>query len=200
MRKNKPIHYLYLLFTAFIVLLVPDRLYAEETSLLFPSIDGFLDLFVQLYPFLVKLLPVIILAALIKIWLLKRKFSLPWNSLEKVSAVTVSETLVEIFILLLLVLFFTPALASILTGIGYSAAASPGGEAVRFIIHTALVIPYHCIIGALLMVIALNLIKTMPREELRRHVKFGALLAAITPALLMVFVFLSRVVLKWTYI
>jgi hypothetical protein len=215
MRKNKSITYTYFLLTVLTVLLfliVPGNLQAQEeeteeatkVTQLIPEKKDFFAFFFKTFPSLfLNLLPIIAMAAFIKVWLLKRKLSIPWKwpQMEKLSIAALAETAVAVLWLFLVIAFFTPAISSVLTdSLKITFADTPGSQGLRFFIHTLAALPFYCIISGLLILILIHLLKPIAKEEMGRYYKYGALLALITPVLLVVFVVAGRVLLKWSYI
>lgn len=215
MRKNKSIIYTYFLLVGLMVLLlliVPENLQAQEEETeeaikiiqLIPQKKDFLAFFLKTFPSLfIKLLPIIAVAAFIKVWLLKRKLSIPWKltEMEKLSIAVLAETAVGVFFLFLVIAFFTPAISFALTdGLKITFADTPGSQTLKFFIHTLVALPFYCIISGLIILVLIHLLKPIEKEERGRYYKYGAFLALITPVLLVVFVFASRLLLKWSYI
>ncbi len=225
MRKNNSTIYTFLLFFVFIILFVPAILSAQEETeegtaeefkpgplwvmlttsekSLTKALEIFgLFLFVKFLPILLKLLPVIVFASLIKIWLLKRKFAVPWKlrSIEKLSITTFAETVVEMYFLLVFIIFFIPAVSSVIKGTALAGTTTEIGLFFKFIVHTLVTIPYQCFLGAVLSLLLLHILTPMGLKELRQYFKFGAFLALIPPATLIVFVFFTRILFKWNYI
>ncbi len=215
MRKNKSTIYTFLFLLVFITLIVPGSLYTEEETeaetdaetkpgplwtLIFFPVGVFMAILKASFLVLLKLFPVVAIASVIKIWLLKRKLSLPWKSIEKLSITTFSETVVEMTFFLFFIFFFTPAIASVLKNIGFTGTTSEIGLFLKFIVHTLVAIPYQCVLGALLSLLLLHILTPMSLKELRRYFKFGASLALIPPVTLIVFIFFTRILFKWNYI
>jgi len=216
MRKNKSIIHTYfvLAFLLALFVMVPGSLLAQEstegqeqeavkTIPLLPLEMGFWKFFFNTFPGLfLQLLPAAAAAALIKTWLLKRKLSIPWNwnPVEKLSLAVLAETLVEILFLFLFVAFFAFALSSFLTDQGIIFADSVGGQTLRFIAYTAVALPYHCFISALLILALIHLVMPLKKDEQRQYYRYGAFLALITPVLLVVFIVVGRMLFKWNYI
>lgn len=171
-------------------------------TLLFPSEKASWKILLKLLPMLLKLLPVILIAAALKVWLLKRKFSIPMKlkPMEKLSVATLSETAVSLYLLLVLIVFFTPAVTSLAADVGLAPAATAWGTFVKLFLHTLFVLPYICVVGAVLILLLISLTTSVNRDGLRGHFKFSAILALITPAVLVVFLLITRIVFKWNYI
>ncbi|NIM17399.1 MAG: hypothetical protein GTO45_35800 [Candidatus Aminicenantes bacterium] len=215
MRKNKSVTYTYFLLAGLAVLLiliVPGNLQAQEEETeeaikiiqLVPQKKDFFAFFFKTFPSLfLKLLPIIAIAAFIKVWLLKRKLSIPWKwtQMEKLSIAALAETAVGVFLLFLVIAFFTPAISSVLTdSLKVTFADTPGSQTLKFFIHTLVALPFYCIISGLIILVLIHLLKPIEKEERGRYYKYGAFLALITPVLLVVFVFVSRILVKWSYI
>jgi hypothetical protein len=157
---------------------------------------------VELSAIFLKLLPVILLAALIKIHIIKRKLAIPWKlrPVEKLSVATVAETVAEMYFLLLFMVFFIPAVSSVLKDTALAAPATEAASFLKFLIHTLVALPYYCVLGGILSLLLFRLVSPKKLEKLGRYFKYGAFLATIPAGLFIVFVFLSRIVLKWNYV
>lgn len=214
MRKNKSSTYAFFFFiilVIFIILIIPGNPKAEEKTaeettpgplwkLLFFPLGVFLNVLEKLLNVLLKLLPVVAIATGIKIWLLKRKLSLPWKSFEKLSITTFSETVVEMSFLLFIMVFFIPAISSLLKDIGLAETVTEIGYFFKFTIYILIVIPYQAVISAILCLLLIHLSTPMNLEEIRQYFKFGALLALILPGILFIFIFIFRILFNWNYI
>ena len=211
MRKNKSKTYTYFLLAVFLILIVPGNLQAQEETeeaikiiQLVPQKKDFFAFFFKAFPSLfLKLLPIIAMAAFIKVWLLKRKLSIPWEltKMEKLSIAVLAETAVGVFFLFLVIAFFTPAISYALTdSLKITFADTPGSQTLKFFIHTLVALPFYCIISGLIIMVLIHLLKPIEKEERGRYYKYSAFLALITPVLLVVFVFVSRILLKWSYL
>jgi hypothetical protein len=227
MRKNRTTTYTFLFIFAFIILIVPAVLSAqdetgseEETAeelgpgplwdLLTNSEVSLKQslaiiaqvLFYKFLPILLKLLPVIVIASLIKIRLMKQKFTIPWKlkPIEKLSITTFAETAVEMYFLLVFIIFFIPAVSSVIKGTALAQTTTEIGRFFKFIVHTLAAIPYQCVLGAILSLLLLHILTPMSLRELRQYFKFGASLALIPPATLIVFIVFTRILFKWNYI
>jgi hypothetical protein len=212
MRKNKSIIYTYFLLAVFLILIVPGNLQAQEEETkeaikiiqLVPQKKDFFAFFFKTFPSLfLKLLPLIAMAAFIKVWLLKRKLSIPWKliEMEKLSIATLAETVVAVFFLFLVIAFLSPAVSFALTdGLKITLADTPGSQALKFFIHTLIALPFYCFISGLIIMVLIHLLKPTEKEERGRYYKYSVFLALITPVFLVVFVLASRILLKWNYI
>ena len=184
MDKNKYTFFTYFLF---IVFLIPGNLLAQET--LFSVFTRFISPF---YLILISPLAVFVIASLIKIWLLKRKLSLPLKGkiIEKLSITTFAETFAESFFLGLIILFFTPAILSLFTDIGLTAPETISGQLLRLIIALLIVMPYQCVVGAILNLLLIHLFVPMNSEKRLQYFKYSVILSLIFPLLMIISMFI----------
>jgi len=184
MDKNKHTFFTYFLF---IVFLIPGNLLAQESLF-----SVFTRLVSPFYLILLFPLAVFVIASLIKIWLLKQKLSLPWKGkiIEKLSITTFAETFAESFFLGLIILFFTPAILSLFSDIGLAAPETISGQLLRLIIALLIVMPYQCVVGAILNLLLIHLITPMNSEKRRQYFKFSVILALIFPLLIIISMFM----------
>jgi hypothetical protein len=184
MDKNKYTGFTYFLF---IVFLIPGNLFAQET--LFSVFTRFVSPF---YLVLISPLAVFVIAFFIKIWLLKRKLSLPWKGkiIEKLPIITFAETFAESFFLGLIILFFTPAIFSLFTDIGLTAPETISGQLLRLIIALIIVMPYQCVVGAILNLLLINLFVPINSGKRRQYFKYSVMLALIFPLLMIISMFI----------
>lgn len=159
-------------------------------------------LFIKFAPILLKILPVLILAALIKTYLLKRKLAVPWKlgSIEKLTVTTFAETVVGMYFLLVFFIFFIPTVSSLIKGTALASTTSETGMFLKFLVHTLFAVPYYCVVGGILSILLLKLVSPEKLEKPGKIFKYGAFLATIPAGLFIVFVFISRIVFKWNYI
>jgi len=178
MRKNKFRNYTFFFLVVIILFLVPGVLHAN-----LPQPLTFVDQMAALLPLFLLFWPltVVVVTAMVKVWLLKKKLAVPWKfkPMEKLCLGTLGETIAEFFFLSLIVGFFTPAVNDVFGHIKFIAAASVG---VKVILHTAIVIPWYCIMGAIAMLVLINFLTTLDKQELRRqYLRTSALLSLILP-------------------
>jgi hypothetical protein len=159
-------------------------------------------LFIKFAPLLLKLLPVIIIAALIKIYLIKRKFAIPWalNPMEKLSVTTLAETIVGMYFLLVFFIFFIPAVSSLIKDTALASTTTETGLFLKFLVHTLFALPYYCVVGGIISLLLFRQVSPEKTGKPGRYFKYGAILATIPAGLFIVFVFLSRIIFKWNYI
>jgi hypothetical protein len=214
MHKNKTIFYTLIVIMILSVFALPATLLAQDEAPAageeapeppkpfkpgFFSMDySFWGMFEQIIPlFLNFFFPVVLLSSLIKIRLIKRKLNFPWKILEKVSISTMAESIIEVLVLMMTIFFFKPAFSQILNFLGHSPVASWNGEAVNFILHTVMSIPWYCLLGIPLILVLLNFLVPRNLEDWKKESGYAALLTAITPATLVVYLFVSRFIFKW---
>jgi hypothetical protein len=180
MVKKNTTNYSYF-FLFIIIFLLPGVVHADLPQPLnfVDQLAGLLPLFLLFWP-----ITVVVVTSMIKVWLLKKKLSVPWEfkQMEKLCLGTLAETIGEFIFLSMIMGFFAPAVNDVFAHIKFIAAASTG---VKVILHTAIVIPWYCIMGAISMLILINFLTTLDRKELRRqYLKTGALLSLILPVLI----------------
>jgi len=213
MHKNKTLFYTLIAVMILSVFALPAALLAQDEAAAgeeapeppkpfkpgFFSMDhNFWGMFDQIVPLLLNfILPVVLLSSIIKVWLLKRKLKFPWQSLEKVSLTTMAESIVEVLVLIMTVFFFKPAFSHILDFLGYTPTPAWTSEALTYALHTVMAIPYHCIIGALPVLVLLNFLVPVKLEERKKDAWYAAFFAAITPLTLAVYLVVSRFIFKW---
>jgi hypothetical protein len=179
MTKNNFPNYTYLILVGIFIFLIPGILHAE-----LPRGLDFIEDFAKLFPLFLLYWPivVVIVSSVIKIWLLKRRLSIPWKlkSIEKLCLGVLGETVVEFIFLNLIMWMFKPAVHDVLN---IQTATSPKGP--NLILHIAIVIPWYCIMGTISMLILINFLTTLDKKELRRqYLKTGALLSLILPMII----------------
>jgi hypothetical protein len=191
MSKNKFRNHMFFFLVVIIIFLVPGILHAD-----LPQPLTFVDQFAGLLPLFLLFWPltVVVVTTMIKVWLLKRKLTVPWkfNSMEKLCLGTLAETIGEFIFLSLIMGFFAPAVNDVFAHIKFIAAASAG---VKVILHTAIVLPWYCIMGTIAMLILINFLTTLDKQALRRqYLKTSALLSLILPVLI-VLILTARILL-----
>ena len=181
MRKNNKLNgYAYLFGIMIIMALVPGTLGAA-----LPQPLNLLDRMSELLPVFVFAFfwpaAAVVFTSIIKIWLMKRKLSLPWklHHIEKLTLASLAETIVEFVFLVLTWWFFNPAVTDLLKNMDLTTLKAKG---VHAILHTALATPFYCILGTLTMLALLNFLASLDREQLRRkYVAFSILLSLLLP-------------------
>lgn len=181
MAKNNITNYSYFFLFVIIIFLVPGVLHADLPQPLnfVDQLAGLLPLFLLFWP-----ITVVVVTMMVKVWLLKRKLTVPWKfkPMEKLCIGTLAETIAEFIFLSLIMGFFAPAVNDVFGHIKFIAAASAG---VKAILHVAIVIPWYCIMGTISMLILINFLITLDKQELRRqYLKTSALLSLILPVLI----------------
>ena len=181
MVKKNTTNYSYFFLFVIIIFLLPGILHADLPQPLnfVDQLAGLLPLFLLFWP-----ITVVVVTTMVKVWLLKRKLTVPWEfkPMEKLCLGTLAETIGEFIFLTLIIGFFTPAVNDVFSHIKFIAAASAG---VKVILHTAIVIPWYCIMGTISMLILINFLTTLDKQEIRRqYLKTSALLSLILPVLI----------------
>ncbi len=184
MSKNKLKNHRLFFLVVMIIFLVPGVLHAG-----LPGPLGFIDVLAALLPLVLLLLPltVIVAPSMIKIWWLKGKLSVPWKfkPMEKLCLGSLAETIAEFIFLTLIMWLFKPAVYDILNI--EAAAAAPKFITVLF--HVAIVIPWYCIMGTISMLILINFLTNLDKQELRRqYLKPSVLLSLILPVLIILII------------
>lgn len=200
--KNIKLFTIILLFLL-VILTAPVTLQADEDEEKGPSIvETLTKPLLDIAPFYLQLLPwiavAILIAATLKTWMLKRKLSIArkWQNMEKLFVGTLSETLAELFFLLIFMIFFTPAYLSIFKWLKWGVITGESGDPLKLIVMILLTLPYSIIIGAVLILVNLHLVTRKPAAELRPHMTLAALLAPIFPILLSLVILIKEVLLK----
>jgi hypothetical protein len=181
MVKKNTTNYSYFFLFVIIIFLLPGVVHAD-----LPQPLNFVDQLAELLPLFLLFWPttVVVVTAMIKVWLLKKKLTVPWEfkPMEKLCLGTLAETIGEFIFLSMIMGFFAPAVNDVFAHIKFIAAASAG---VKVILHAAIVIPWYCIMGTISMLILINFLTTLDRKELRhQYLKTGALLSLILPVLI----------------
>ena len=196
MHKKNYKNYTYLFLLVAIIFIVPTGLHADWEPLL-PTGAGFsvfllsvFSLFIQFWP-----LTVIIVAALIKMWLLKRKLSIPlkWKPMEKLIIGTLAETIVELFLLSLIVGFLVPAAISLVSEPPFTSHLL---DNFKLVAHMLIALPFYCFLGAVSNLLLINLLTPLEKKQQRRYFKFGVLLSLIVPALVLIVFFADKIFSK----
>lgn len=191
MSKNKLKNHTFFFLFVIIIFLVPGILHADLPQPLnfIDQLAGLLPLFLLFWP-----ITVVVVTTIVKVWLLKRKLTVPreFKPMEKLCLGTLAETIGEFIFLTLIMWFFAPAVNDVFGHIKFIAAASAG---VKVILHTAIVIPWYCIMGTISMLILINFLTTLDKQELRRqYLKTSALLSLILPVLI-ILILTARILL-----
>jgi hypothetical protein len=184
MVKKNTTNYSYFFLFVIIIFLVPGVLHAD-----LPGPLGFIDLLVTMVPLVLLLLPitVFVFPTLVKVWVLKRKLSMPWKfkTIEKLSLGALAETIAEFIFLNLTIWLFKPAVNDVLN----IEAASTTPKDINVLLHAAIVIPWYCIMGTISMLILINFLTTLDKQEIsRQYLKTSALLSLILPVIIILII------------
>jgi hypothetical protein len=185
MSKNKFKNHRLFFLVVIIIFLASGSLHANLPQPLnfVGQLAGLLPLFLLFWP-----ITVVAITTMVKVWLLKRKLAVPWQfkPMEKLCVWTLAESIGEFIFLTLIIGFFAPAVNDVFGHIEFIASASAG---VKAILHTAIVIPWYCIMGTISMLILINFLTTLDKQELRRqYLKTSALLSLILPVLIILII------------
>jgi len=180
MAKNNITNYTYFFLFVIIIFLLPGVLHADLGGPL-----AFINILAALLPLILLILPLTVFVApsMIKVWLLKRKLAVPWKlkPMEKLYIGTLAETIAEFIFLNLIMWLFKPAVYDVLN----IEAADAAPKLMDVLLHVAIVIPWYCIMGTISMLILINFLTTLDKQELRRqYLKTSALLSLILPVLI----------------
>jgi len=185
MRKKRFSTNLYFFLIGFMIIIFPGILRAD-----LPQPLNLVDRMVELLPLFLLFWPIIVVAvtSVVKVLLLKRKLSVPWKlkAMEKLSLATVAETIVEFMFLILMWWFFAPAVNDLLKNMELTTTAAKG---LKVIIHTAIVIPWYCILGTITTLVLINFTGSPDKQQLRRkYLKFSILISLILPVLIILII------------
>ncbi len=215
MRKTKTITYVLLLAAVFTVLLTPVLLMGEDGAAAEPEVkeikkaDGklparligdFKVILDQITYFFLSILPVILLTAILKIFLYKRKLSLPTRlkPMEKIILGTISETAAEAVFIYFLMFLFAPVTTISLKILNVTIPVDTfSGEGLLYIARLITVIPYAILFGTILGLSLVHLVNPLTKETRSKYYAFGIGTSLIFPVLLLLFIILSRVVFQW---
>ncbi len=180
MSKNKFKNQTLFFLVVMIIFLVPGVLHAALPQPLnfVEQLAGLLPLFLLFGP-----ITVVVVATMVKVWLLKGKLSVPreFKPIEKLCLGTLAETIGEFIFLTLIMWLFKPAVYDVLN----IEAATTAPKSVAVLFHVAIVIPWYCIMGTISMLILINFLTSLDKQELRRqYLKTGVLLSLILPVLI----------------
>lgn len=191
MAKNNNTNLTYFFLVVMIMFLIPGTLQAD-----LPQPLNFIDQLAGLLPLFLLFWPIIavVVATIIKVWLLKRILTVPrkLKPLENLSLGTLAETIVEFIFLTLIIGFFAPAVEEIFGHFKFISTASAG---VKLILQIAIAIPWYCILGTLSLLVLINFLTTLDKQQLRRqYLKTSVLLSLILPVLI-ILILIVRVLL-----
>ena len=182
MAKNNNANYCFFFLFVIIIFLLPGVLHAD-----LPQPLNFVNQLGELLPLFLLFWPIalVVITSMIKVWVLKGKLSVPWKlkPMEKLCIGTLAETIAEFIFLNLIMWLFKPAVYDVLKLNIEAADAAP--KHIDVLLHVAIVIPWYCIMGAISMLILINFLTTLDKQELRRqYLKTSALLSFILPVLI----------------
>lgn len=218
MCKNKTKTYVLLLAAVFVTVLTPFLLLGQEEAAAEPEVKeikkangklparltGEFKAIVEIVKhFFLGVLPVLLVAAIIKFVLFKRKLSLPWKlkPVEKLGIGAVAETAAELIFIYWLMFLFAPLTAMALKTLNITIPPDTfSGEGLLYAARIVPIIPYVILFGAIKKLALIHLVTPLTRETRSKYYTFGAVTSLITPVLLMIFIVLSRVVFQWELI
>jgi len=162
-----------------VVFLFPQNLSADKGPFYFLEYGGLLFL---------RYLPFVGLAAIVKLYLLKRKFSLKRKAIGKIAVKTIAEIYAEIIYFLLLFFFLSPIIhEKILDKIGFIANVEKNPAALKLLFSIIIQLPLQCLLAAILNFV---LLYSYWSDETNKSIKdfpFALLLSFIFPAILIAF-------------
>lgn len=142
----------------------------------------------------------VILSALIKVWLIRRKMALPgrFQVMDKLVSAGISEVMAELFFLVVIILIFAPALLDKFTQFGwFMTAADPlKGQPLRLIALIVFSLPYVALAGAAMTLLVIHLLTHKPASELRSMLRFSVMISPLFPAVLCLTVWIAQFFLK----
>jgi hypothetical protein len=162
-----------------IVLFFPQNLAADKGPFYFLEYGGLLFL---------RYLPLVGLAALVKLYLLKRKFSLNWRTIGKIAVKTISEIYAEIVYFLLLFFLLSPIIHDkILDNIGFIAGIKKNPAALKLLFTIIILLPLQCLLAAILNLVLLHSYWSDEMEKSVNNFSYGLYLSFIFPIILIAF-------------
>lgn len=218
MRKNKTKTYVLLLAVVFVMVLTPFVLLAQEEAAAEPEVKEikkangklparltgeFKAILDYVKHFFWGVLPVLLLAAIIKFVLFKRELSLPWKlkPVEKLGVGAIAETAAEMIFIYMLMFLFAPLTAIALKALNITIPLDTfSGEGLLYAARTVTIIPYAILFGAIKKLALIHIITPLTGETRSKYYAFGAVTSLITPVLLILYLVLSRVVFQWELI
>lgn len=218
MRKNKTTTCILLLAAVFIMVLTPFVLFGEEEGTAEPEVKEvkkangklparltgeFKKILENVAYFFLKVLPVLVLAAIVNIILLKRRLSLPWKlkPMEKLSIGALAESAAEMIFIYWLMFLFAPITGIVLKALNIAIPVETfSGEGLLYVARAVIIIPYAILFGAILKMVLIHLITPLTSENRSEYFVFASVTSLITPVLLVTFILLSRVVFQWELI
>ena len=192
MVKKNTTNYSYFFLFVMMIFLVPGILHAD-----LPQPLAFVDQFAGLLPFFLLFWPItaVVVTTIVKVWLLKRKLSIPWKfkPMEKLCLGALGETIAEFIFFNLIMWLFKPAVHDVLNI--EAAAAAP--KDINVLIHAAIVIPWYCIMGTISMLVLINFLTTLDKQEIKRqYLKASALLSLILPVMIILIITVNILFIK----
>ncbi len=166
-------------FVLLVVFLLPLNVYAEKGPFYFLEYSGLLML---------RYLPLVGLAALIKLFLFKRKYSFDWKKNEKIIVKTLGEVFAELVYFLLLFLLLAPVISAlVLEKIAFIDGLIKSLPALKIIFTIIILLPLQCFMGAILNLVLVYSCWPGKVTKSAKEFKYGILLSLIFPPVLIVF-------------
>ena len=178
-RKNNNHAFAALFLLSFALLVFPQSMQADGDPFYFLKYGGMLFL---------RYLPLVGLAALIKLYLLKRKYSLTLKMVGRISIKTIAEIYAEITYFLLLFYFLSPHIVDkILNKIGFISSIEKNPEAVKLLFTIIILLPLQLILAVILNLVLIYTYWSDQMKKTSGEFLYGLLLAAIFPVILILF-------------
>lgn len=169
-----------LFLISFVLLLMPQNIYADKGPFYFLEYGGSLFL---------RYLPFVGLTAIIKIYLLKRKFSLDWQKIGKILVKTLAEIYAEIIYFLLLFFLLSPIIsAKILDKVGFINSIEKNPAAMKLLFTIIILLPLQCLLAVILNLVLIYIYWSDRMTKSCKDFKYGLLLSLIFPLVLIAFV------------
>jgi hypothetical protein len=146
-----------------------------------------------------RYLPLVCLAALVKFYLLKRKFSLTIKMIGRISIKTLSEIYAEIVFLLLFFYLLSPIIwEKLLSKIDFVNSMETDPGSLNLLFTLIILLPLQLFFGAILNLILLYSYWSGVMKQSYKDFSYALLLAAIFPIILIAFVAAGILAKKYT--
>ncbi len=155
-----------------IVLFFPQNLSADKGPFYFLEYGGLLFL---------RYLPLVGLTALVKLYLLKRKFSLNRKAIGRIAIKTIAEIYAEIVYFLLLFFLLSPF---IYDKIGFIAGIKKNPAALKLLSTIIILLPLQCLLAAILNLVLLHSYWSDEMKKPFKDFSYALLLSFIFPIIL----------------
>lgn len=174
-------------FLLSILFLLPLHIFAEEGNFYFLEYSGLL---------LLRYLPLVGLAGLIKLFLFKRKYSFQWEKSEKIIIKSLGEIVAELVFFWLFFLLLAPHISAlVLEKTAFTGQLIINVPNLKIIFTIVILLPLQCFIGAILNVVLVYSCWPGEVSKSRKEFIYGVLLSLLLPLVLVVF-FAAGILLK----